>query len=194
MLGVTQHIRNAVSLRNSGFRNQNLMSTNKTIIIGATLLIFIVLVVFVYNNLTSKKIEAPSTPEAPFGKFNIVVPERKEAIMVNDVFNPPGGQQKPIQVINDPATQTTSALLSETENYQLVAFSGSGRQSFIIYITTSGIRETRMVAEADLISRLGVEKGNMCELPIRVVVANTFADKISEDEIGLSFCPGSTSF
>ena len=128
-------------------------------------------------------------PSDPPGKLNVLSFE-SEVITVNDVFGEQG-TSKPVEVINDSATGTTSALLASTGRYDLVAFSGTDGRSFLIALTTAEVRTARMEAEAELLRRLGVEREVLCRLPIRITVMRPFDENFPQDNLGLSFCPGS---
>jgi hypothetical protein len=186
--------------------------SKKTAVIVVIVLVCVAVVLFAYMRLT----QAPSSntlPPDPSGKLNVISKEQ-EVVPVNDVFggaaspngtktngtSPAGtdngnvGQQRPLQIIKDPVTQTTSALVASTGQYDIVAFSGADGRSFLIYITVEDVKDARQVAEQDLVDRLGIPKEKMCGLPIRVTVAPPFDENFSREDLGLSFCPGSEQF
>jgi len=137
-------------------------------------------------------------PSDPPGKINMFsIGEKNKVLAVNDVFHPKNSSEKPVSVVNDPVTKTTSALLVKTDQYETLAFSGTDGRSFLISILTDKVEEARGAAEEELLRRLGVSREIACGLPIRVVVSKLFYEELGlngGEDIKLGFCPGSKHF
>ncbi|MCA9364948.1 MAG: hypothetical protein KC736_03585 [Candidatus Moranbacteria bacterium] len=64
---------------------------------------------------------------------------------------------------------------------------------FAVVLLQEPLEDTRSLAVNDLVSRTGVDRQKLCNLPITVGVISTVNDDLAEQELGLGYCPGSVS-
>jgi hypothetical protein len=82
---------------------------------------------------------------------------------------------------------TGNALLQETTEYTLEYFANG--KSFNITLLGTNLRQSRINAEQELLSRFGITSEQACSLEVHVGTIVSVSAEFSARELGLSFCP-----
>lgn len=79
-------------------------------------------------------------------------------------------------------------LISKTDKYQIEYFSLFN--SFLISIESAPFEENKILAEQDLINKLGVSKEAACRLPVNITTPQSANPEFAGTNYSLSFCTG----
>ena len=141
------------------------------------LLIFGVVLLFVYS--IWKALSSQPQPPAPSGPTKTITT--------------PSGSVDVRDFTQNPA-QTTSGttVIKATDQFKLIYFSTDN--SFLITLLSQPLQQARDAAEAELLSNLGIDKGQACKLTVTESVPYDVDSQLAGQNYGLSFCPDSKPF
>lgn len=84
--------------------------------------------------------------------------------------------------------ETGNAVLAEQPTYSLEYFALD--RTFTIALLDRNLREARIVAERDLLTRFNLTEEQACSLNVLVSTIASVSQEFSGRQLGLSFCPG----